>query len=157
MNIKEFFESKTFKKIMIGVGIFIGILIVLQLGIRIGYRKASTSYRAGDNFRMIFGGQMSGRAFMAPPAPDSFFSAHGATGTIIGINLPRIAIETPENVERSVLITDKTEIKKLRDSIKPEELRMEDKIVVIGSPNSPGEIEARLIRYLPFEQEPKIK
>jgi hypothetical protein len=87
-----------------------------------------------------------------PAAEQGVFSGYGTTGTIISINLPRFALETPENIERSVLIGEKTVIRKYRDSLRPEDLRLEDNVVIIGSPSQNGEIEARLIRDLPSEQ-----
>jgi len=158
MNIKDFFESKTFKSVLIGLTVFVVLLWVFQLGIGVGYRKAYFSGRAGDNFRLIFGGHPQNRV-STPPFKVSFstmeqgvFSGYGTMGTIISINLPRFALETPENIERSVLIGEKTVIRKYRDSLRPEDLRLEDNVVIIGSPSQNGEIEARLIRYLPSEQ-----
>ncbi|HOB90211.1 MAG TPA: hypothetical protein PKG74_02700 [Candidatus Colwellbacteria bacterium] len=157
MNIKDFFESKTFKGTLVGLTVFVVLLWIFQLGVGIGYRKAYFSGRAGDNFRLIFGGRPQNhgvppfRVFY-PAAEQGVFSGYGTTGTIISINLPRFALETPENIERSVLIGEKTEIRKYRDNLRPEDLQLEDNVVIIGSPSQNGEIEARLIRYLPSEQ-----
>ncbi|HOF50502.1 MAG TPA: hypothetical protein PLH22_02370 [Candidatus Colwellbacteria bacterium] len=161
MNIKDFFESKTFKGILIGLAVFVVLLWIFQLGMGVGYRKAYFSRRSGDNFNLIFGGRPQNRGstppFQAffPAAEQGVFSGYGTTGTIISINLPRIALETPENIERSVLIGEKTAIRKYRDSLRPEDLRLEDNVIVIGSPSQNGEIEARLIRYLPSGQPQK--
>ena len=54
-----------------------------------------------------------------------------------------------DNVEKSVLITDDTEIREFRNLIKPEDLKVNDLVIVIGSPNNTGEIQAKLIRLMP--------
>ncbi|TSC53659.1 MAG: hypothetical protein LiPW39_149, partial [Parcubacteria group bacterium LiPW_39] len=50
------------------------------------------------------------------------------------------------DVEKIILISEKTTIEKGRETIKKEELKAGDRVVIIGSPNEQGQIEAKLIR-----------
>ena len=62
-----------------------------------------------------------------------------------------------DNTEKVILMNEKTEIRKIRDNVKQDELKLDDHVVVIGTPNSSGQIEARLIRFLPAPFEMPLK
>jgi hypothetical protein len=79
--------------------------------------------------------------------------SNGVAGTIIKVTLPTFVIEGGGNVERVVRVTDDTIIRQLRESLEPEDLKDNQYVVVIGSPNSDSEIEARFIRLLPSPAE----
>jgi hypothetical protein len=78
-----------------------------------------------------------------------FENSHGAIGKIINIKLPSIIISDRDGTEKTITISTSTDIKKFRDSIKAEDLQMNDFITVIGNPNDKAEVEARLIRVMP--------
>ena len=76
-------------------------------------------------------------------------NAHGSIGKIIKISLPNIIVlDEREKTEKVVLIDDKTKIRMAREDAKAGDLRLEDKIIVIGTPNEQGQIEAKLIRLI---------
>ena len=147
MNIKEMIRSKTVRAVLIGAGGVAVILSIFQLGAAIGYRKAAFSYRMGDNYHKIFDGRPGDRNPGLPP--QGLMPGHGAAGSIMKMDIPNIIIETPDNTEQSIVTDERTIVKRFRETIKPGDLMVGDTIVVIGSPNEDGQIEAKLIRTIP--------
>lgn len=151
-TIKEFFQSKLFRKILCGLGALVVTLTVFQAGIFVGYRKASFSYNFGDNYHRTFGlpsrhGMMGGADFFGF-SHGEFTSAYGTTGTIVKINLPTIIVAGNDKVEKVIAVNDKTIIRQYRDDVAAVNLKVGDTVVVIGSPNSAAQIDAKLIRVL---------
>ena len=139
------FESKISVKILYWVGSIIILVLVFSLGISVGFRKASFGRAWGDNYERNFG--------MMPNRPefgkDNFPNSHGAIGKIIKIELPTIIVQDKDNTEKIILIKDDTKIQKMMNDIKINELAVDDFIIVIGSPNDKGQIEAKLLRVMP--------
>jgi len=158
MNQKDFFRSKLFKKILYGVGGAVLALLVFQAGIFVGYRKAAFSYRWGDSYYHAFG--RSRRDFHGMFPREDFLDAHGVAGKILKIALPTLVIEGKDTIEKVVVVRDDTLIRRFRDTLHPSDLKPDDFVVVIGSPNQEAQIEAKLIRLIPvpFEgmQEEKV-
>lgn len=146
MNLRDVVQSKTFRGILIGVGIVLAALLIFQAGVFVGYRKASFSYRWGENYHRNFGGPRGG--FLRGPADNDFANPHGAFGKIIKLDLPLVTVQS-QDAEKVVLITASTVIRRFRDTIQPADLKVDDSVVIVGSPNSAGQIEAKLIRILP--------
>lgn len=147
-KISKMFESKVFVGILYGMGIVIILLIVLSAGISIGFRKASFGRAWGDNYERNFG-MMQNRNDMIGFGRDNFPNAHGANGKIIKIQLPTIIVQDKDNTEKVVLIKDDTKIQEMMLTVKTSDLSIDDFVVVIGSPNDQGQIEAKLIRIMP--------
>jgi hypothetical protein len=131
------------------IGAAIIVLFVFQAGIFVGYKKASFSHRWGDNYHRAFGERRHKGAFYKGDFQKDFSVAHGAVGKIINISLPSITIEDSDNTEKIALISDKTFVRRFRETINPTDLKIDDFAVVIGSPDDQGRIEARLIRIMP--------
>lgn len=152
-NNKIFFQSKLFRKILCAIGIVVVALTIFQAGVFVGYRRASFSYRFGDNYHNTFGlttrhGMMGSDSFFGFSRGE-FTSAYGATGTIVKINLPNIIVAGADKVEKVVSVNSSTIIRRFREDVKVGDLKVGDSVIVIGSPNSTTQIEAKLIRVLP--------
>ncbi len=102
MNYNNFLQSKLFKRIVIGVGLLIIVLISFGAGILVGYNKARFSYAWGENYGRNFGGERhnilgipAGPGFIGapgtPPNPGPI-NAHGAFGTVLNTTSSSIAI-----------------------------------------------------------------
>ena len=143
-KLKKVFESKIFVGVLFGVGIVIVLGLVFSAGISVGFRKASFGRAWGDNYERNFG-----KMPMPPFSGDNFPNAHGATGKIIKIQLPTIIVQDQDNTEKVISTKDDTKIQKMRDEILSSDLKIDDFIVVIGSPNDAGQIEAKFIRIMP--------
>lgn len=152
MNTKNIFESKNFRKILYGVGIAIVVLAVFQAGMFVGYRKASFSYRWGDSYHRAFGERgerMIGGRMMGFFGDRDFTNSSGAIGKIVKINLPSLVIESKDGIEKAVLLNDDSIIKRFRETIKPEDIKIGDLVVVIGVPNDNAQVEAKVVRIMP--------
>jgi len=136
------------KLVIVLVGLTI-IVLIFGAGMIVGGMKARFSYRWAESYHQNFAGPKQGffgdwRA--RPPMPGDFIESHGTFGEIIKINDSDLVVRGQNNVEKIILITEKTIIEKERNTIKKEDLKVGDKIVIIGSPNDQGQIEAKLIR-----------
>lgn len=149
-NIKKHLQNPdVLKWIIVGLVCFVLILLAFGAGVKVGASKAKFSYRWAESYHKNFGGPRGGfvddwRRF---PARD-FLSAHGSFGEIIEIKDKEFVVRGRENVEKVILITEETIITKGRETIK-DGLKVGDGVVVIGSPDEEGKIEAKLIRVFP--------
>lgn len=135
---------------VLGLAGFIIILLILSIGIWIGGERAKFSYRWADNYHKNFGGPREGffGEFRKFPQ-DEFMSGHGEFGTIVKIEGSEIVIMGRDNMEKVVLVKNDTVIKNQKEDVKKDALKANDFIVIIGSPNESGQIEAKIIRVLP--------
>lgn len=150
-GVNKFFQSKVFKRVTLGVAAFIILLIVFGLGTFVGFRKANFSYRWGENYHQNFAGPRGG--FFGDFGGKDFINAHGVIGQIIKIDGSTIIIKGMDNIEKIILIKDDTIIERLRETLKPANLKIDDTVVVIGQPNDAGQIEAKFIRLMPAPPE----
>lgn len=159
MNFKNLSQSKILTRILYAIGTIIVALLIFQAGMFIGYHKAAFSYRWGQDYYRTFGGHLPelpfGRAgrrnFPMGMGMDGedFPSSHGSIGKIIKIDLPTFIMEGTDKTERVVVISDNTIVRRFRETLKPSDLKTEDYVVIIGSPNNKSQIEARFIRLVP--------
>ena len=150
MNIKEYIKSQSFKGILIGIFIVITILVIFQAGVVVGGRKASFAHRFGDNFERNFrdprgGGLMPKGMPLGTDTP----GGHGAVGQIVSIALPHVVVAGPDNLEKTIIISTDTRIREFRSELTPNDLEVGDFIIVLGTPNDEGQVEAKLIRLAP--------
>jgi len=146
-KIKKILQSKIFLYVVCGIGVAAAVAMVFQAGVWVGYRKAAFSFRWGDNYYRAFGGP---RGQFAPGLPHGDFpDAHGADGRIVRISLPTLVIEGRDGIEKVVVIQNDTDIRRFRDQVAASDLKIDDQVVVIGSPDDQARIDARLIRILP--------
>lgn len=149
-NNKNYFNNPdVLKWIIVGLVCFVLVILAFGAGVKVGTSKAKFSYRWAESYHKNFGGPRGGfvddwRRF---PAGD-FISGHGAFGEIIEINDSGFVVRGRENVEKVVITNEETTITKGRETIK-NGLKVGDRVVVIGSPNEEGKIEAKLIRVFP--------
>lgn len=136
------------KWIIIGLAGFAIIVLIFGAGIKVGTLKAKYSYRWAENYHKNFAGPQGGFLgdFRRGFGDKDFINAHGAFGSIIKIDGSTLIIKGKNDVEKTVLVSDKTEINSRRETVKASDLKVDDQIVIIGSPNEQGQIEAKLIR-----------
>ena len=146
---KEFFKSNHANKLLIVLAAVVVILFVFVAGIFIGHEKGKFSRDWGENYLRNVMGQR-GRGTMDFGRPG--FSAHSGLGQILKIEGNNLVVKGQDNVEKVIVISDKTIIRKFNQSLKLADLKVDDNIVVIGSPDNQGQIQARLIRVMPVAQ-----
>ena len=142
------------KWIIIGLVGFAVVALIFGAGMFVGGMKAKFSYRWAEQYHKMFAGPRAGffgdwRSFPR----GEFIEAHGNFGEIIEMKENEFVVKGRGDVEKVILITDKTIIQKGREKIKKEDLKVGNWIVVIGSPSEEGKIEAKLIRIFNGELE----
>lgn len=155
-RIKEVVDSKWFKGTILTILGVIVLALVFSAGIGIGYRKANFSYQWGDNYHKMFGGPSQGFMRQMPPPleqmgmRDEFINPHGTAGSVIKVDGANLIIKGNDNIEKTILVSDKTVIRSGRQDIKAADLKVGDMTVTIGEPNDQGQINAKLIRVFPL-------
>jgi len=147
INRETLSEIKWFKWALFIIGFLVILLLVFRAGMEVGLRKATFSYRWGENYHRNFGGPRGG--FMGGMMQDDPVGGYGVFGKIIKIDLPLVVINDQRGTEKVVLLKNDTTIRRFRDAIQPGDIKIDDAVVVIGSPNDAGQIEAKLIRMIP--------
>ncbi len=151
-EIKNVFTSKVSGKILAGILIAIIALVIFFAGTVVGFHRARFGNDWEEHYRQNFGMMpmmRNGFGF----GEDYFPNAHGAIGKIIKIELPNIIVEDKDNTEKVILTDPNTQIQNARNLVTASDLKIDDYVVVIGTPNDKGVIVAKLIRIIP---EPEI-
>jgi len=157
---KSFWCGANSKKIKIAVlvaGFFLVASVSFAGGVLIGFKKARFSYKWGENYERNFvGGPLQGpmgmrgdrgsRDMMRGFEGRGFRNAHGIAGNIISIADNKIVIKDRGGQENTISVGDKTLIKRGQDTININDLKNDDRIVVMGKPGDDGTISADLIR-----------
>ncbi|MDP1884252.1 MAG: hypothetical protein Q8L10_02690 [Candidatus Moranbacteria bacterium] len=161
---QEFIRSKTFKTIAAVVGVFLVAVVSFGTGVAVGLHKARFSADFGRNYERNFmgprfdggPGPMGGPGFFdGSRYPDKMMrqlegrdlrNGHGLAGTVISVTDNNIIVKDRDNKEYTVAVNDKTLIKSRQDDLKVGDLKADDQIVVMGSPDDSGVINASLIR-----------
>jgi hypothetical protein len=151
-NINKFTESNNFKNIaFIFGGLFI-LFFVFQMGMMAGFRKASFSRDWGNNYERNFGPMHKAPPFFRDDI-GGLPNAHGAIGKIIKVEYPNIVVLDKDQTEKIITINDQTNILERKEKVGKEVLIIDKYIIVIGSPNESGQIEAKLVRIIPSPEE----
>lgn len=147
-TINKFFQNRDILKwIIVGLAGFVVLILVFGAGIKVGTMKAKYSYRWAENYHKNFGGPRGGFLGDLKSFPQGdFINGHGVFGSIIKIDGNTIIAKDKDDVEKTILVSDSTIIQKGRERVKLPDLKVDEDIVIIGSPNEEGQIEAKLIR-----------
>ena len=147
MHIKEVIQSRRFTIALVILAELILLALVFQAGMFVGFRKARFSYSWGENYHRMFGGPRQG--FMEDFVGQDFIDSHGTAGRIVKIDNNALIIKGQNEVEKIIITTPTTSIKQGPVDIALKDLRLDDQVVVIGSPQNEGQIEAKIIRIFP--------
>ncbi|MES2409769.1 MAG: hypothetical protein V4509_05740 [Patescibacteria group bacterium] len=139
-------KSKYFNQSLIAIGLVIWTGLILQLGMFIGYQKASYFFKYGDNYYKNLRG---GRPMPMGLNDDDLPRSHGAIGRVIQVTLPTFIVEDEDGMEKIISTNDRTIVRNVEMLASTSKISQNDMVVVVGSPNEKSEIEAKLIRILP--------
>lgn len=156
-------KSKKFKLAIGAIGALLLMLVIFAGGVAVGLRKAKFSYQWGQNYERNFiggpmmdgddsrGGMMGNNRGGMMNIPRNiegggFRNAHGLAGMIISVSGNNLIVKDHDNKENTVAVTDKTIIKDRTTDLKITDLKANDQIVVMGTPNDQGVVAADLIR-----------
>ena len=148
MSFKEMFKPTHLNKLLIILAATVVLVFIFTAGVLVGHEKARFSGAWGENYyRNIMGPGGRERGMMDFGRPE--FNARSGFGQIIKIEGNNIIVKGPDNVEKIIVANNQTAIQKFNQSLKVSDLRVDEYIVVIGRPNSQGQVEAKLIRVMP--------
>ena len=153
METKNTLHSKGLKITIIIIAVLAIAFAVFQAGVFVGFHKASFLFKSGDNFYGAFGNRndrlTNGMGMGGQMFKDEFSGGHGAIGKIVKINLPNIVVIGPDNIEKSILVDENTNVHIQRTVASTENLTIDQYISVLGTPNDQGQIMAKFIRIMP--------
>lgn len=152
INIPEFFHSKKFVWALKGIAALVILLVVFQLGIFVGFHKAGFSYRWGENYHRAFGGPRGG--FMKDFEGHDFVNGHGTTGVVVKIDKDSFVVKGNDSVEKIITLSQTTALERGKTHISLADLKVDDRVVIIGAPDNNGSIEAKVVRV--FEATPSM-
>lgn len=147
METKNIFSTKFLKWLSFCVLLAVALLLVFQLGLSVGYRKANFAFKWAQNYKRDFGGPRMGMLGMY--TGNDFMYGHGVLGTIVKINPDSIVIKSADNSEKIVNIDSDTILNQAAQNIKLQDLKTDQQVIVIGAPNQDGTIDAKIIRAFP--------
>lgn len=147
-SIQKLGESKRFKIAIITVGVLIIAALIFQAGMFVGFHRANFGRNSDKNYSANFGPRPRG-PHMIGGMYDRLPNAHGAIGKIVKAELPTIIVVDNDGTEKVVLIKDDTIIRSSNGNNNSSALKLDSYVVVIGSPNDTGQIEAKFIRITP--------
>lgn len=144
----QFFTSKPFYGILVGLASLIILFAVFHVGVEVGERKARQAFGFSDHYGRMFGGPRgSGRMlfFNEPVLPPT----HGVFGKVISVSGNSVVVQGADSVEQNVLVTTSTQIRSGRGVFVLGDMKPGFDVGVFGVPGSEGRIDARLIRVIP--------
>lgn len=143
---KKSLRPDVLKWTIIGLIGFIVVILIFSMGMRVGGLKAKYSYRWAESYHRNFAGPKTGffGNWQSFPRGD-LIEGHGAFGEIIEVNDSGFILKGRGNVEKIIIIDENTVIKKGRESMEGG-MQISDSVVIVGSPNEAGQIEAKFIR-----------
>lgn len=145
MSETPFLQSKKFIWLTVGLLSLILLLTVFQLGMYVGYRKASFAFRWADAYQRNFGGPSQG--FWQEFRGQDFVSGHGTAGKIIRIDGSTLVVKGRDAVEKLIILDDDEAIvRRGNATVSTDTLKINDNVVIIGAPNEDGSVQAKMIR-----------
>lgn len=135
-----------------GIAGLIILAFVFGLGVFVGMKRANFSFQWADEYHRNFGGPQGGFLGDFFGTDRESANANGSFGQIISIDqtAQTFTIKDAGNVEKNILVNSQTIIVFQKKNMKLSDLKISDNVVVVGEPNSSGQIVAELIRVMPY-------
>lgn len=147
-------KPQIFQEIFFVLGVSTIVILVFGIGVFVGEKRANYSFQWAEAYHKNFGGP--GEGFLGQMPSVDFAAANGVFGQIIKIDLidnpinrANLTIRSADGTEQLISICDKTTIRTQKKNLLFTDLKLFDKIVVIGGPNKAGQIQAQFIRVMP--------
>jgi hypothetical protein len=141
-TVTTFIKSESFPKVLTGIGIALGVIVIFEAGVAVGRHEGVFSSRWGQNYERNFGGSSMNMDGHGP-------MANGALGKVLQVSSSTILIADQNNQEQRVVLTDDTIIRDHETTVASTSIAVGTFVIVLGEPNMNGEIEAKLIRVIP--------
>ncbi len=154
-TIKSAFQSATTKKILAIIFILIVVIFVFNVGEEFGYHKAEVMEQMSSGYGHTFAPHDMRHNGPFGYLSDDQTGTHGVAGKVVSMTENKILVADNEGIEKTVLTDSNTIIRKQRDTITEAEIKPDDFVIVIGTPNNSGQITAKIIRIVPSPQIPE--
>lgn len=148
MDINKILQSKSFKWILVGIAGLAVLLLVFKAGMVVGGYKAEFTGHWSENYNRNFAGPSRGFPMMGL-GDQNFIESNGTVGQVIRITGSTIIVKGQDNIEKSLIVSGDTVIRRMNEVIKVADLKVNDFVVTIGEPNANGQIQAKFIRVMP--------
>jgi len=140
--------DKNLKWIIAGIALFIIIVLTFTMGVLVGQERAQFSFRWAENYHRVFGGPPRGLLGNLPAR--SFINGHGLFGSVVSIDKSDIIVKDHDDeAEKDVVYSSQTSVVSPHGTVQVSDIKIGDIVVVIGSPDDQGRINATFIRILP--------
>jgi hypothetical protein len=172
-KIKTKIQSMSSKKWLRFSILIVASLIILTTvfiaGTKVGERRASFAFNSANNYYRNFDNMPLD--FIKNTAPNNimgnianvmmggrntpkmmggnFINSHGSIGQVIKITNSSLFIVNRDGTEETIETSTSTIIRNKRNNSSVNEIKIDDTIAVIGTPNVNGSIQAKLIRIFP--------
>ena len=150
MNIGTIMRSRRFIMVTWIVAGLICIAIIFKAGMLVGYERAVFTYQWRENYHKNFAGPRMG--FMADVFDKDIIGSHGNFGKILSISGSEFVLQGRNETETIIRLSDATAIKSFQNTLTPSDLAVGQYVVVIGNPNTQGQVEAQLVRIMSSRQ-----
>ena len=137
---------------LIAAGSIIALLLVFSLGLYIGEKKENFNHEWAENYSRFFGSPRPGflPAQIGGQPPVGFnMNAFGNGGIVLKVNGSSFVIKGNDNNEKVIAVSSSTTIRKLDSNIQVGDIQPGNLVIIIGQPDSSGQIQARFIRVFP--------
>lgn len=144
--IKNLFAQKSSRNIVLVFVTLFVLSLTFEAGTFVGYHKARFSRDWSDKYERNFGMMRpdSFRGMMYGKYP----SAHGAIGKVLTVTLPTFSINGTDGIEKTIVIGTSTIIRQVNGDTSSTTIKAGDNVIILGTPNSDGQIDAKLIRVI---------
>ncbi len=146
MKFSDYFNLKFFKLAVTTLGVLAVLLLVFRAGEFVGFHKAGFSNRWADNYGRNFGGM---RGMFRDFDDQSALNPHGTVGVILKIDGDTLTVKDQNNTEKTVVMSTSTILREHMNTMQRSDLKVDDRLTVIGAPNDQGQVEAKFIRIFP--------
>ena len=133
--------------VIILVSLFI-LVAVFHIGLIVGSHKALFTHEWNQNYHRNFGNpyREEKNIRVSPFGMMDMIGAHGSAGSLIKIDGLTLVIKGNDETEKTIVTDQNTTFRKKHDTLQLQDLHVGDHLVIIGSPSSTGQIEAKFVR-----------
>lgn len=147
MDLKDFFGSSGYGKLIVVLGVLLVALVIFVAGAAVGYRHAVFSNRWYGNYARGFDSPLSPFAPFMHDGDD--LNPHGTFGDIVSFDPPYLMVKGQSQAESVITVGPGTVIRRIRAFGTTTDLMPGERVVIIGTPDDNGRIQASFIRVMP--------
>ncbi len=145
-SLNRFVRSRLFAGIIAGFSIACIVLCIFEAGVAVGHHEGMSPSHWGENYARNFVDPSQGLGMLG--LDDHQPNSDGAFGTIVSMSSSSITIESNQMPEQQIVLGSDTVIRYQHSNVTSDVLAIGSEVVVLGTPTSGGEIDAKLIRIL---------